>query len=341
MSVQWYPGHMHKARREMQEALARTDALIEVRDARLPASSANPVLAELAPGLPRLCVLTREDLADPAWTAEWLAALERRGTISDTNPDTDTDTNTGTAGHAGATRTIALDLGQRDATRNLPSLLDALAGPRAASRIGPRIAMIVGIPNVGKSTLINRLVGRRIAVTGNEPAVTKRQQSVALAGTMGDRWHLRDTPGVLWPDLHNVRGAFRLAASGAVRDTAMDSGEVAAQLLDELRGRYDAALRDRFGAALPLEEAVATLEAIGRGRGCLGGGGLVDFDRAARVLLDEFRSGRLGRLTLETPAMAAVEALESAARQERLSEQRVATREARRARRKKSRANRR
>jgi len=338
---------MHKARREMQEALARTDALIEVRDARLPASSANPVLAELAPGLPRLCVLTREDLADPAWTAEWLAALERRETTGDTNPNTgtgtgtDTDTDTATAGHAGATRTIALDLGQRDATRHLPALLDALAGPRAASRIGPRVAMIVGIPNVGKSTLINRLVGRRIAVTGNEPAVTKRQQSVALAGAMGDRWHLRDTPGVLWPDLHNVRGAFRLAASGAVRDTAMDSGEVAAQLLDELRGRYDAALRDRFGAALPLDEAVATLEAIGRGRGCLGGGGLVDFDRAARVLLDEFRSGRLGRLTLETPAMAAAEALESAARQERLSEQRVAKREARRARRKKSRANRR
>jgi len=326
MSIQWYPGHMHKARREMQEALARTDALIEVRDARLPASSANPVLAELAPGLPRLCVLTRDDLADPDCTAQWLGALEALG---------------GRAAEAPPMQALALDLGQREAARSLPARLDSVAGPRASSRIGPRIAMIVGIPNVGKSTLINRLAGRQIAVTGNEPAVTKRQQSVALAGSLGDRWHLRDTPGVLWPDLHNVRGGFRLAASGAVRDTAMDSAEVAAELLDELRGRYDALLRERFGTTLPLDEAVETLEAIGRLRGCLGGGGLVDFDRAARLLLDEFRSGRLGRITLETPAMAEAEALDSAARQASLAQARDEKREARRARRKKSRANRR
>jgi len=323
MSIQWYPGHMHKARREMQEALARTDALIEVRDARLPASSANPVLGELAPELPRLCVLTRDDLADPGCTADWLRALEAR------------------PAEATPQQALALDLGQRDAARALPARLDAVAGPRSSGRIGPRIAMIVGIPNVGKSTLINRLAGRQIAVTGNEPAVTKRQQSVALAGSLGDRWHLRDTPGVLWPDLHNVRGGFRLAASGAVRDTAMDSAEVAAELLDELRGRYDALLHERFGTDLPLDEAVVTLEHIGRQRGCLGGGGLVDFDRAARLLLDEFRSGRLGRITLETPAMAAIEAEQAAERQAANAQARDEKREARRARRKKSRANRR
>lgn len=323
MSIQWYPGHMHKARREMREALSQTDALIEVRDARLPASSANPVIAELADRLPRLCILTRDDLADPQQTAEWLptiAAESRDGA---------------------PVAAVALDLNAPDAARDVPARLDALAGTGAASRLGPRTAMVVGIPNVGKSTLINRLAGRSIAVTGNEPAVTKRQQSVALAGRLGERWRLRDTPGVLWPNLDNPHAGFRLAASGAVRDTAMDSGEVAAALLDELRGRYDAALRARFGADLPLDEAIQTLESIGRRRGCLGGGGLVDFDRAGRLLLDEFRRGRLGRMTLETPQMRDREAVETAQRRSEQEAAQQAKREARRERRKKSRANRR
>ena len=350
MAIQWYPGHMHKARREMAEALSGVDALIEVRDARLPYSSANPVLAELGGDRPRLVVLTRADLADPDATRLWLEALASDGAGG------------GKAPSAG----IALDLTGEDAARGLPARLDALAGPAPASREGPRTAMIVGIPNVGKSTLVNRLAGRAVAATGDEPAVTKRQQSVRLAGGAGTRWRLRDTPGVLWPNVENPRSGYRLAASGAVRDTAMDSADVALELAASLEALYPDALRTRYGATLPAPDvpdapdapdasgaggaspdghdapgdaearALATLEAIGRARGCLGGGGLVDFDRAARLLLADFRAGRLGRITLETPAMAAAERAETDAARRELDAAREAKREARRTRRKKA-----
>ena len=344
MAIQWYPGHMHKARREMAEALSGVDALIEVRDARLPYSSANPVLAELGGDRPRLVVLTRADLADPETTPLWLKALA--------------SADEGAAPSAG----IALDLTGEDAARGLPARLDALAGPAPASREGPRTAMIVGIPNVGKSTLVNRLAGRAVAATGDEPAVTKRQQSVRLAGGAGTRWRLRDTPGVLWPNVENPRSGYRLAASGAVRDTAMDSADVALELVRSLEALYPDALPARYGTTLPdapdapaasppdgpsrggpddgrgdaEARALATLEAIGRARGCLGGGGLVDFDRAARLLLADFRAGRLGRITLETPAMAAAERAETDAARVELDAAREAKREARRTRRKKA-----
>lgn len=292
MAIQWYPGHMHKAGREMREALREVDALIEVRDARLPWSSANPVLGELGDQRPRLIVLTRIDLADPVLTASWLNTLK-----------TDID-------DCAVRDAIALDLTQESAANQVPRTLDALAGAARSNRPGPRTAMIVGIPNVGKSTLINRLAGRTIARTGNEPAVTKRQQSIALPGSVGERWRLRDTPGVLWPNVENPKSGYRLAASGAVRDTAMESDDVSVALIEELLPRYQPLLKERYGDELPIQEPVAVLEEIGRRRGCLGGGGLVDFDRAARLLLDDFRSGRLGRITLETQQMAEQEALE-------------------------------
>lgn len=333
MGIQWYPGHMHKARREMAEALGGTDALIEVRDARLPYSSANPVLGELGGDRPRLVVLTRTDLADPTMTDVWLEAL------------------TSTA-HAAPVASIALDLTDERAARALPGRLDGLAGPPSAGREGPRTAMILGIPNVGKSTLVNRLAGRPVARTGNEPAVTKRQQSVRLGGAAGARWRLRDTPGVLWPNVENPRSGYRLAMSGAVRDTAMDSGDVALALVTALEPRYPDALRARYGATLPNgparddapldadgereaeARALATLDAIGRVRGCLGGGGMVDYDRAGRLVLAEFRAGRLGRITLETPAMAELEIRLTDAMRIELDAARDAKREARRTRRK-------
>ena len=351
MAIQWYPGHMHKARREMTEALSGVDALIEVRDARLPYSSANPVLAELGGDRPRLVVLTRADLADPDATPAWLEALASAGA--------DGDGRTAAAPSAG----IALDLAGEDAARGVPARLDALAGPAPASREGPRTAMVVGIPNVGKSTLVNRLAGRAVAATGDEPAVTKRQQSVRLAGGAGARWRLRDTPGVLWPNVENPRSGYRLAASGAVRDTAMDSADVALELAASLEALYPDALAARYGTTLPdapaapaastsggpshggpdgggggdaEARALATLEAIGRARGCLGGGGLVDFDRAARLLLADFRAGRLGRITLETPAMASAERAETDAARRELDAAREAKREARRTRRRKA-----
>ncbi len=299
MPIQWYPGHMHKATREMRQALSEVDVLIEVRDSRLPWSSANPAVADIASGVPRLIVLTRIDLADAQLTEIWLKALDASAT-EETGGDTTT----------APQDAIALDLTREDATTGLSRRLDALAGPASPGRPGARTAMVVGIPNVGKSTLINRLAGRSIARTGNEPAVTKRQQNIRLSGPVGERWQLRDTPGVLWPNLENPRSGYRLAASGAIRDTAIESDDVAVGLIEELMPRYAQALADRYGDAVMRDEAVEVLEEIGRRNGCLGGGGLVDFDRAARVLLDDFRNGRLGRLTLETPDMAAVEQIE-------------------------------
>lgn len=295
MAIQWFPGHMHKARKEMAAVLPGVDVILEVLDARLPYSSANPMLAELRGDKPCLRVLTKADLADPQRTDEWLSAL--RCAV--------TDNASANAGNQAAPDTpehsndaIAIRTDRPDSISQILPLLSVLA-PRQANRVKPRVVLVVGIPNVGKSTLINFLTGRNIAKTGNEPAITKRQQPIAL----GEGWVLRDTPGVLWPKVENPASGFRLAASGAIRDTAMDSGEVAAALLDHLRVIYPDYLRTRFAKELPLDESVDTLEAIGRLRGCLGGGGLVDFDKAGRLLLQEFRSGQLGRITLETPDM--------------------------------------
>ena len=169
-----------------------------------------------------------------------------------------------------------------------------------------------------------------VAKTGNEPAITKRQQLIPL----NERWSLRDTPGVLWPKVDNEASGYRLAATGAVRDTAMDSAEVATHLLDYLNLVYAERLQERYGQDLPVNDSVATLESIGRKRGCLGAGSLVDFDRAARLLLQEYRQGLLGGITLETPQMRAQELAETAARLERVAakrEQRKAGKQAARA----------
>lgn len=277
MAIQWFPGHMHKARKEMGKVLPQIDLVLEVLDARIPFSSENPMLADIARDKPVLRVLTKSDLADPEQTQLWLHEFS-----SEEQQD-------------------ALAISTKDPAgfKEIPARLKALSGGSAQTRLKPRVAMVVGIPNVGKSTLINTLTGRVVAKTGNEPAITKRQQLIKL----NDGWSLRDTPGVLWPKVENIASGFRLAATGAVRDTAMDSSEVAAYLLDYLNVTYPEQIRSRYGATLPIAESVETLEAIGRARGCLGGGGLIDFDRAGRLLLQEFRDGLIGRLTLETPAM--------------------------------------
>jgi ribosome biogenesis GTPase A len=265
---------MNKARRELAAALARIDVVIEVLDARLPQSSRNPMIAELCGDTPRVVLLNKSDLADPAATRMWLEHLER----------------------AAATLAHALAASQPGAVRGIPKLCRKLAPHRLAPGKTVR-CMVVGIPNVGKSTLINTLVGRKIAKVGDQPAVTKSQQRIHMDGGIS----VSDTPGVLWPKLEDQQGAHRLAASGAIRDTAFDYLDVACFAARFLADRYPALLRARFKLeALPAED-VALLEALGRRRGFLQRGGVVDLERTAEMLLRELRAGTLGRVSFETP----------------------------------------
>ncbi|NAW35235.1 ribosome biogenesis GTPase YlqF [Halomonas alimentaria] len=296
----WYPGHMNKARRQITEALPEIDVVIEVLDARLPYSSANPMLAELTRHKPVLKILSRADLADPERTREWVAYF-------DAQPDM---------------RALAVTTTNARELKRIPKLCHELAGAVRADR-DVRV-MVMGIPNVGKSTLINGLAGKSIAKTGNEPAVTKRQQKVRIGGRVA----LIDTPGVLWPKIEDQASAYRLAASGAIRDTAIDYVDVAVVAAAELARRYPEALKARYKLkALPGYQAnpeAARVEAdgplrvdllavagfdghailadIAGRRGGLRPGGEVDLHRGAEVLLHELRDGKLGRLTLETPA---------------------------------------
>ncbi|SDG27835.1 ribosome biogenesis GTPase A [Onishia taeanensis] len=296
----WYPGHMHKARRQITEALPEIDVVLEVLDARLPYSSANPMLAELTEHKPVLKILSRADLADPERTKEWVAYF-------DAQPNT---------------RALAVTTTQARELKRIPKLCHELAGDVRADR-DVRV-MVMGIPNVGKSTLINGLAKRKIAKTGNEPAVTKRQQKVRIDGRVA----LTDTPGVLWPKIEDQASAHRLAASGAIRDTAIDYLDVAVVTAAELAKRYPESLSQRYKLkALPPYQgnpAADSVEAdgpvrvdllalagfdgnaivrdIAAKRGGLRPGGEVDLHRGAEVLLHELRDGKLGRLTLETPA---------------------------------------
>ncbi|WP_372612567.1 ribosome biogenesis GTPase YlqF [Halomonas sp.] len=296
----WYPGHMNKARRQILEALPEIDVVIEVLDARLPYSSANPMLAELTRHKPVLKILSRADLADPERTREWTQHFDAQAD----------------------TRALAVTTTQARELKRIPGLCHELAGQVRADR-DVRV-MVMGIPNVGKSTLINGLAGRTIARTGNEPAVTKRQQKVRIGGRVA----LIDTPGVLWPKIEDQASAYRLAASGAIRDTAIDYVEVALVTAAELAKRYPDALKTRYRlkvlpayVANPEAERVeadgpvrvdflalagfdghAILAEIASRRGGLRPGGEVDLHRGAEVLLHELRDGKLGRITLETPA---------------------------------------
>ncbi|QDS88575.1 Ribosome biogenesis GTPase A [Rosistilla ulvae] len=284
MPIQWFPGHMHQARQEMQAILPKVDLVIEVLDARIPYSSENPLLAELRGQKPCLKVLAKSDLADESMTNDWLNYFEQTAEVR---------------AHSVTTEDVPT-------IRKLKQIATRMLPHRRGNKIN---AMIVGIPNVGKSTIINVLAGRKIAKTGNTPAVTKQQQRV----TIGDGFALLDTPGMLWPNVHNVNSGYRLALLGSVKETAMDYGEVGFFAAKFMSAQYPDRLADRYNLESIPETELAIIEAIGRKRGCLGKMNLVDLDRASRILVTEVRSGGLGLLTLETPEMMEVEKEQTAA----------------------------
>ncbi len=274
MSINWFPGHMTKARREISDAMPRTDVVIEVLDARLPRASRNPLLQELRGDRVCITVLNRDDLADPTVTALWKSWFEREL----------------------ATRVLAISAREAAAAKRVTALCRKLV-PERGSLDKPVRAMVIGIPNVGKSTLINTIKGKPVANVGNKPAVTKRRQAVQVTKGI----IVADTPGVLWPKIENEIDGLRLAASGAIGDKAHDAVQVATYVAGFLTEAYPDRLRERFRLDELPGDARETIEAIGRRRGCLVRGGEVDLYKASDVLLQDLRTGKIGRVSLERP----------------------------------------
>jgi len=276
MTINWFPGHMHKAQKEIKKVMSQVDVVIEVLDARIPFSSANPMIQTLKGDKPNIKILNKADLADPEIIKLWQARFEQDDTV----------------------KTLALSANTDDRMKTISNLCRKLA-PHRKDSDKPISAMIMGIPNVGKSTLINSLAGRTIAKVGNEPAVTKRQQKINLENGIV----LSDTPGILWPKLEPSCCGYRLAVTGAVRDTAMEYELVALFALDFLAKQYPEALEKRYKLENAQIGDEALLKLIGSKRGCLRSGGKVDMHQAATIILNDLRSGKLGKICLETPKM--------------------------------------
>ncbi|MCP8899215.1 ribosome biogenesis GTPase YlqF [Gilvimarinus xylanilyticus] len=309
MTLQWYPGHMHKAQKEMREVLPKVDLVIEVLDARIPFSSENPLIAGLRGDKPVVKVLTKSDLADPENIALWQAYLDEQK----------------------QTKTLAVSTLEPARIHTLPDLCRKLV-PEKTRGLKKLKAMILGIPNVGKSTLINTLAGRAVAKTGNEPAVTKRQQTIEIE----EHFALLDTPGILWPKQLVRNCSYRLAFTGAIKDTALDYVDVAFFGADYLRQAYPQALIERYGLTELPDSELEVLELIAARRGCLGAGGRADLNKVSQLLVNDFRSGNLGRISLETPEVVAREVAEAKEEAERKAEQKEKDKAARRKRRRKN-----
>lgn len=275
MAIQWFPGHMHLTRQAIAERMQNIDVVIEMLDARLPGSSANPMLATLIQGKPALKILSKQDLADPQRTAEWLALYNAQDGV----------------------RALGLDNSMKQPAKALVDACFELA-PNRGGMAKPMRVLICGIPNVGKSTLINTLKGKAAAKTGDVAGVTKTEQRINLAAD----FYLYDTPGVLWPRIIVLQSGYNLAASGAIGVNAFDDEEVALEMLSYLRLHYPEKLKARYKLADPSamtdEELLA---AIGRQRGAIQSGGRVNTTKAAELVIHDLRSGALGRITLETP----------------------------------------
>ena len=280
MNIQWYPGHMTKTRRQIEADLKQVDAVCEIVDARIPMSSRNPDIDSICGNKPRIVILNRMDLADPAATKRWAEYFKRKGMAA---VPTDCKSRKGIADFQPAVRSVLKEKIERNAAKGMNK---------------PVRVMIVGIPNVGKSTLINHISGRKGAKAENRPGVTRGKQWVTVDSSL----LLLDTPGILWPKFEDPQGGMMLAYTGAVKDGIMDIEELACFLIQLLHRRYPEALKERYG--IDVEEDIPgyeLLEMAGRKRGFLVSGGEINTERMAKVLVDEYRSGKLGRFTLEEP----------------------------------------
>ncbi len=280
MTIQWYPGHMTKTRRQIEADLKQVDAVCEIVDARIPVSSRNPDIDVICGSKPRIIVLNRMDLADPNATKKWSAYFKNKGMAVIA---TDCKTRRGIADFTPAARLACAEKLERDAKRGMNR---------------PLRVMVVGIPNVGKSTLINQISGRKGAKAENRPGVTRGKQWVSVDSGL----QLLDTPGILWPKFEDPQVGMMLAYTGAVKEGVIDIEELACRLMELLHKYYPQTLLERYKVEAPEgTKGWELVEMAGKKRGYLISGGEVNTERMSKVLLDEFRGGKLGKFTLEMP----------------------------------------
>ncbi|MGG7618832.1 ribosome biogenesis GTPase YlqF [Robertmurraya sp. GLU-23] len=282
MTIQWFPGHMAKARRQVTEKLKLVDIIFELVDARIPYSSRNPMIDEIIQHKPRLVLLNKADMADPRITKDWIQFFDKKGI-----------------------KALAINsqagVGMKEIVSASELILkEKFDRMKAKGVVRPRAirAMIVGIPNAGKSTLINRLAKKNIAKTGNTPGVTKAQQWIKV----GKELELLDTPGILWPKFEDQEVGSKLALTGAIKDTILNLQDICVYALRFLEREYPERLKERFQLEYIPEDIVDFFDQIGKRRGCLMGGGEVDYDKVAELVIREFRSELFGPITLERPS---------------------------------------
>ena len=281
MNIQWFPGHMTKAQRMIEENLKLVDAVCEILDARIPGASRNPDIDRLAADKPRLVILNRVDLADPAATRRWRSYFEARGLAV---LETDAKSGRGVSGFVPAVRSL---------------LADKLTEYEAKGQVGrPLRVMILGIPNVGKSTFINKVAGRKAAIAGDKPGVTRGKQWINIDRSLD----LLDTPGILWPKFDSQETGELLDITNAIKSDVLDKETLGANFMLRLRSYYPQAIKERYRFEPDMEaNGYELLEAAARKRGFLLGRGEYDIERMANTLLGEYHDGKLGRLTLELP----------------------------------------